>query len=74
MANLDDKILLLISKGRNSVDLSFYERYRYRYQTLASFFKILEIFIHRFSKLISADSFKFCQLRLLKKTVFVDKA
>jgi len=32
----------------NTVDLSFYERYRYRYQTLASFFKAFEIFIHRF--------------------------
>ncbi len=30
-----------------TVDLSFYERYRYRYQTLASFFNAFELFIHR---------------------------
>ncbi len=32
----------------NTVDLSFFVRYRYRYQTLASFFKDYEIFFYRF--------------------------
>jgi hypothetical protein len=32
---------------RNIVNLSFLTRYRYRDQTLKSFFKVFEIFFHR---------------------------
>jgi hypothetical protein len=42
--------LMLVSKDKltkTTVDLSFFLRYRSRYQTLASYFKAFEIFIHR---------------------------
>jgi hypothetical protein len=41
------KIYTRILRQNATVDISLYVRYRYRYQTLASFFKAFEIFIHR---------------------------
>ena len=43
----DQTIKICMSFERDTVDLLFNERYRYRYQTLALFFKAFELFFHR---------------------------